>query len=54
MKGKIHGKIFFFFFCFPFQLDTLKYTVDRTAKDLDSTRQKYNLLKKEVANRTEK
>lgn len=36
------------------QLDTLKYTVDRTAKDLDSARQKYNLLKKEVVNRTEK
>ena len=36
------------------QLDTLKYTVDRTAKDLDSSRQKYNLLKKEVTNRTER
>lgn len=36
------------------QLDTLKYTVDRTAKDLDSARQKHNLLKKEVTNRTEK
>ena len=30
------------------QLDTLKYTVDRTAKDLDSARQKHSLLKKEV------
>ena len=36
------------------QLDTLKYTVDRTAKDLDGARQKHNLLKKEVTNRTEK
>ena len=37
-----------------FQLDTLKYTVDRTAKDLDIARQKYTLLKKEVTNRIEK
>lgn len=32
----------------------MKYTVDRTAKDLDMARQKYNLLKKEVTNRIEK
>ncbi|KAK2573594.1 Coiled-coil domain-containing protein 39 [Acropora cervicornis] len=39
---------------FQDELDTLKYTVDRTAKDLDMARQKYNLLKKEVTNRIEK
>ncbi|XP_068685794.1 coiled-coil domain-containing protein 39-like [Montipora capricornis] len=39
---------------FQDELDTLKYTVDRTAKDLDITRQKYTLLKKEVTNRIEK
>lgn len=36
------------------QLDTLKYTVDRTARDLESARHKHNLLKKEVTNRTER
>lgn len=39
---------------FQDELDTLKYTVDRTAKDLDMARQKYNLLKKEITNRIEK
>lgn len=39
---------------FQDELDTLKYTVDRTARDLESTRHKHNLLKKEVTNRTER
>ncbi|KAL9963526.1 hypothetical protein ACROYT_G027041 [Oculina patagonica] len=39
---------------FQDELDTLRYTVDRTAKDLDSARQKHNLLKKEVTNRIER
>ncbi|RMX41965.1 hypothetical protein pdam_00001295 [Pocillopora damicornis] len=38
---------------FQDELDTLKYTVDRTARDLESARHKHNLLKKEVTNRTE-
>ncbi|KAJ7376952.1 Coiled-coil domain-containing protein 39, partial [Desmophyllum pertusum] len=39
---------------FQDELDTLKYTVDRTARDLDSARQKYNLLKKEVTSRADR
>lgn len=39
---------------FQDELDTLKYTVDRTARDLESARHKHNLLKKEVTNRTER
>jgi len=36
------------------ELETLKYTVDRTAKDLDNSRKKGNGLKKEVIARNEK
>ena len=35
-------------------METLKYTVDRTAKDLDNTRKKAGELKKEVAAKNEK
>ncbi|KAK3698535.1 hypothetical protein QZH41_014464 [Actinostola sp. cb2023] len=39
---------------FQDELNSLKYTVDRTAKDLEATRQKAVLLKKEALTRLEK
>jgi hypothetical protein len=42
------------FFLFFFKLNSLKYTVDRTAKDLDAARQKSALLKKEALARLDR